>query len=126
MWKYDPGENPKRKHAWAKDYADHIQVGDRLVGKCPKSITNERAEQALNHGFFYFSERSSDQNYPERIFAVIDGVVYRAMPTVRGVSYHGFPERAVDLPPGREVREALLDLAEADGSRKAVARWLKS
>ena len=123
-WKYDPGVG-RCKHRWNRDEAGHVWVGNRRVGKCPKSLRPEDAEAALNLGFEYFDERNTNDDYPSRIFAVVDGVVYRAMPTVPGVSYHGFPELASDLPPDPELRRGILKLADADGSRKEVERWLR-
>lgn len=101
-------------------------MGNRTVGKCPKSFTIEFAEAALNSGYEYF-ERRRPVGYPSRIFAVIKGTVYRAVPTLAGVSYHGFPElKPDDLPPDPAVKEAILDLAAADGSREEVEQWFKS
>jgi hypothetical protein len=125
VWKYDSGDN-RCKHRWHKDEAGHLMEGRRLVGKCPKSLDPVKAEDALNSGYPYFDERDGEHTFPSRIFAVIDGVVYRAMPTMPGVSYHGFPELARSLPPDDTLKAAILDLAVADGSRKEVEKWLKS
>lgn len=125
VWKYDSGGN-RCKHRWHKGHAGHVTQGRRLVGKCPNTLTDADAEAALNAGYEYFDARDEEQTFPSRIFAVIDGVVYRAMPTVPDVSYHGFPELARDLPPDEDLKAAILELADADGSRKEVAKWLKS
>lgn len=124
VWTYDPGDG-RCKHRWNRNYAGHVREGKRLVGKCPKTLNHARAEAALNAGFDYFDRRGNG-SHPSRIFAVIDGVVYGAMPTMPGVSYHGFPELAADLPPDPAVYHAILGLAEADGSRKEVEKWLNS
>ena len=123
MWTYDRGGG-RCKHRWHNDYAGHERVGRRLVGKCPKSIDQDAAQSALDSGYEYFDERDK-ATYPSRIFAVVGGVVYRAMPTQPGVSYHGFPELAEHLPPDETLRTAILELAEADGSRRKVEKWLR-
>lgn len=122
MWTYDPGDG-RCKHRWNRNYAGHVPQGNRIIGKCPKNLGHPRAELALNTGFEYYDRRRS-KDYPSRIFAVIDGVVYRAMPTLPGISYHGFPELASDLPPDPEVRAAILAMADIEGSRKEVEKWL--
>jgi hypothetical protein len=96
-----------------------------LVGKCPKSFGADQAEVALNSGFEYYGRRD-DEGHPGRIFAVVGGVVYRAMPTLPGVSYHGFPELAADLPNDPVLHAAILELADSDGSREEVQEWLNS
>ncbi len=48
-WIYDPGEK-RTKHKWSNDYAGFQDVGGRPVGKCPKSIDIELAEDLLNTG----------------------------------------------------------------------------
>ncbi len=123
MWEYDAGDG-RCKHLWHNDHAGYVVEGRRRVYKCPKSLHSAKAEAALNKGHEYHDERGGD-DHPSRIFAVIDGVVYRAMPTRPGISYHGFPERARELPPDEKLRTAILDLAEADGSRKEVEKWFK-
>lgn len=122
-WTYDPGEG-RVKHRWNRREAGHVRQGNRVIGKCPKDLDYETAEEALNTGYEYYSRRGGDE-YPSQIYAVIDGVVYRAEPTMNGISYHGFPVLPGDIPPGREVRDAILGIAELDGSREEVAKWLR-
>ncbi|WP_157485666.1 MULTISPECIES: hypothetical protein [unclassified Frigoribacterium] len=124
MWVYETDEDPKRKHHWSKNTAGFtIEYGIK-VSKCPANLSLATITALLNNGFeFYRPKRSRD--FPTRIYAVLDGVVYRASPTNPGVSYHGFPELRENLPPSREVREALLELARKDGSEETVKKWLK-
>lgn len=123
-WRYDPGDG-RCKHRWHYDYAGHVREGRRWVAKCPKSLHSDKAEAALNTGVEYHDERDH-QGHPSRIYAVIGGVVYRAMPTLAGISYHGFPERVRDLPPDKALEDAILDLAEREGTRKEVEKWFKA
>lgn len=93
-WKYDPGENPKRKHGWGEDTAGFVRFnsGKNVVGKCPHSMDQETAERLINNGIPEEDPRNED-THPNRIYVVHEGVLYRAVPTERGKSYHGFPER---------------------------------
>ncbi|MBI1848905.1 MAG: hypothetical protein HYR85_01035 [Planctomycetes bacterium] len=64
---------------------------------------------------------------PKRIYTIHQGVVYRAVPTVPGISFHAFPELAEDfrrLPP--TVRQAVLSLADKLGCLAQVRRWVNS
>ena len=56
--------------------------------------------------------------HPERLYAVYEGVVYRATPTVPGKSYHGFPEHPDRFPRGagaKQLRCAILSRARERG-----------
>jgi hypothetical protein len=125
-WIYEPDEKPKRKHAWDRDDAGFETVaGDVLVGKCPKNLTLGEAQELLEGGIPW-SPRTWRRDYPQRIYAVRQGAVYRATPTVPGLSYHGFPEHPSHFPQGeRELRQALLDRAKQLGCEVEVGRWLR-
>ncbi|NYJ00254.1 hypothetical protein HNR19_000952 [Nocardioides thalensis] len=123
-WKYERDETPRRKHQWDRDEPGFVEVNGVTVGKCPSSMTVARAEAALNSGYEYRPRRGWTADYPERIYAVLDGVVYRATPTNPGVSYHGFPELREKFKDRREVRDAIMELAKRDGSEKEVSKWL--
>src|SRR4051812_3673364 len=107
-WKYEPDENPKRKHHWSHDYAGFVKVKDVLVGKCPSTLSIADCEALLNNGIAWTPDRWRKQ-YPKRIYNVRDCVVYRATPTIGGVSYHAFPELREQFP--SELEDALLNLA---------------
>lgn len=74
--------------------------------------------------FFEFEEST----FPERFYAVYRGVIYEAVPTQPGVSYHAYPWRG-DLPgrPGlpRRILRRLRDQADQNDERKALEQWLK-
>jgi len=61
--------------------------------------------------------------YPKRIYNILNGIVYRATPTIPGQSYHGFPERREQLPP--EMKQPLRNLAQQLGCLEEVEKWLK-
>jgi hypothetical protein len=125
MWIYEPDENPKRRHHWENDYAGFVNVSGNLVAKCPADLSLADATKLLNGGIEYYPPRRGGISHPGRIYAVHDGVVYRATPTNPGKSYHGFPELRENLPPARELREAILELAREDGSEDKVKKWLR-
>jgi hypothetical protein len=99
MWLYEPDEVPKRKHHWKEPRAGFVMVGNVLIGKCPSTMTLESAEELLNSGVEW-SPKGWQREYPQRIYAVSDGVLYRATPTNPGRSYHGFPEHYSRFPRG--------------------------
>lgn len=125
LWRYEPDENPKRKHRWNKNEAGFEAHDGKLVGKCPSGISAADAERLLNEQSVpYFNPRAPGPR-PDRLYVVHDGVVYRATPTQAGVSFHAFPElpeRFLRLP--RSVRRAVVELAERLGCKEEVERWI--
>jgi hypothetical protein len=124
-WEYEPDETPKRKHSWDKDEAGFVTIGGAIVGKCPQGISNSSARELLNAGI-QWSPRRWEHSYPKRIYTIHQNVVYRAMPTNPGKSYHGFPEHP-DLfweLPGA-LRKKIFEHAERLGCLEGVHKWLK-
>lgn len=123
---YEPDEQPKRKHYWRKDEAGFEQVGPNFIGKCPRNLTLEDAQQLLDAGVPW-SPPKWPKKHPKRLYAIHDGVVYRAGETVPGRSYHGYPEHKSRFPKGKEAsatKEALLQRAEELGCELEVRRWM--
>jgi hypothetical protein len=125
MWIYEPDEVPKRKHHWNEAAAGFTKVGNLLIGKCPRNMTQEFAQELLNNGVEW-SPRGWRSQYPQRIYAVFEGVLYRAMPTNPGRSYHGFPEHHSLFPPGnRQLREQIIELARERSCESGLRRWMQ-
>jgi hypothetical protein len=125
VWRYEPDETPKRKHHWKENFAGFETVGSVLVAKCPNGMSLEQAEDLLNDGIEW-SPRGWLNDYPQRIYAVLDGVLYRAMPTNPGASYHGFPEHHSRFPAGnRALRQRVLEQAARRGCELELRRWMK-
>ncbi len=125
-WVYEPDPERKHKTGWTKNVAGFVTVANTLVSKCPHNLTNETCEELINSGVEYSPPKRWNRSYPDRIYNIIDCVVYRATPTIPGSSYHGFPElpdRVAKLP--RELRNRILDLAEERGCREEVEKWMK-
>lgn len=125
-WIYEAEQNPKRKHAWSKDIAGFEEFRGLLAGKCPNNITKQEAEALINDGIAW-SPPGWDERWPRKIFVVRQGVVYRAVPTVPGVSYHAFPEqgRALrELP--QSVQTQILERAREQGCEPEVRKWMSS
>lgn len=124
-WRYQVDEHRKRKHHWEEDYPGFIRVGGEIVGKCPKTLTTTIAEDLLNRQSVpYHNPRAPGPN-PDRLYVVHEGMVYRAVPTVAGQSFHGFPElpqKLRELP--KAVRNKILSLAEELGCKESVEEWL--
>lgn len=127
MWECEPDEDPKRKHRWPHDEAGFAEPNERyFVGKCPRTLTLVEAKEMLNRGVPW-TPASWRRDYPKRIYAVRRGVVYRAMPTNPGRSYHGFPEHYSGFPTGgnaREVKDKLLEWASDEGCEGPVREWM--
>ena len=124
-WEYEPDPERKHKKGWTSNSPGFVSVANVVVGKCPHDLTVEMCRELINNGVEDSPKRWS-HSYPDRIYNIVRGVVYRATPTIGGRSYHGFPElqdRISELP--RELKNRLLDLAEAHGCREEVAKWLK-
>lgn len=124
-WRYQVDEDRKRKHHWNEPRAGFVEVGGEQVGKCPVNVTLDQAERLLNEQAVPYHNPKAPGPNPDRIYVVHEGVVYRAVPTVAGVSFHGFPdspERLRSLP--KVVRRQILDLADRLGCKDQVLKWM--
>ena len=124
-WVYEPDPQRKHKKGWTHNYSGYVVIANTIITKCPHNLTNATCTDLINNGVEYRPRRWRHA-HPDRIYNIIDCVVYRATPTTPGVSYHGFPElqdRIADLP--RELKNRLLALAEEKGCREEVEKWLK-
>ncbi len=124
-WRYEPDEMPKRKHAWDRDEAGFVEVAaGQLVSKCPIGVSPSEAQELLD-GAIPWSPRSWRRDHPQRLYAVRGGVLYRAMPTVPGRSYHGFPEHSTGFPRGaRALKRQILARARELQCELEVRRWM--
>lgn len=125
-WRYERGAH-RYKHRWNRDDAG-FEPGKRgPIGKCPKWMTAELAEKVLNEGCPLYEDEEA--THPDRIYGYYNGVIYEAVPTTPGCSYHGYPWRG-DLkgrtPPPRRVFRHLEQQAEAADEIREYRRWLKN
>lgn len=128
-WLYEP-QRPKVKHKWDYDEPGFEDVPDKKgpgtvrVGKCPSSMTMDQA-QTLLLGAIPWSPRGWLRDYPQRLYVVHEGWLYRAMPTNPGTSYHGFPEDDEDRDVPESLHAAIREVAEAKGCADEIERWLR-
>lgn len=124
-YEYERGEG-RYKHCWNKDEAGFEPSTKGAVGKCPKSITQEIAEQILKKGVPYYEQPEDD--YPAKIYSVYKGVIYEAVPTTQNKSWHGYPWRG-DLAGRctltRKLKNQLKQLAIDEKHLKDYEQWLK-
>ncbi|MCG5534662.1 hypothetical protein [Ectothiorhodospira mobilis] len=125
-WRYERGEG-RFKHRWKHDYPGFEPSPRGAVGKCPRHVTDEIAERILNEDAIPSFE-SEDSPWPDRFHALYQGVVYEAVPTQPGISYHAYPWRG-DLPgrPAlmRSTLRQLREYADHNDERAALESWLK-
>jgi len=128
-YRYERGEH-RFKHCWKNDYAGFVSPHGVPIGKCPKSITDTIAEIVLNQAVaepdpFVVPGRPPDP-WPKRLYGVYRGVIYEAVPTPPGKSYHGYPWRGRDGrgPLPSEVVDRLRDLARIAGFQAEFEDWL--
>ncbi|MBV1790193.1 hypothetical protein KQ940_19220 [Marinobacterium sp. D7] len=125
-WKYERGEG-RFKHRWCHDHAGFVPSRNGAVGKCPKSIDEALATEILNRGVPYYD--SPDDMWPAKIYTVYQGVIYEAVPTMPGVSWHGYPWRG-DLkgraPIPRKIQRKLKEIAMQSGHISEYEQWLKN
>ena len=124
-WEYEPRAKPKPKHGWSKDEPGFEKGrGGEIIGKCPSGMTIEEATTLINDGIPWTNPHSDhDEDWPENIYVVHDGNVYRAVPTRRGRSYHGFPaQRRVP----RRLKDKILQRARNLGCEVEIKRWMRT
>ena len=124
-WIYERGEG-RYKHRWKYDKAGFEPGRNGSIGKCHNSITQELATELLKQGVPFYNDANG--TCPDKIYSLYRGVIYEAVPTIPGVSWHGYPWRG-DLP-GRStlpriVKKQLKDLAKKTGYSEEYEKWLK-
>ena len=124
-WRYEPDENPKRKHKGVKPEPEIVFDGNKFIGKCPSNLSLKEAERLLNGGIPW-NPPDWSKPWPKKIYVVHEGVPYCAVVTQEGRSYHGFPEHPANLM--RLLRRFLEDLGERArqmGRESDFRRWMK-
>lgn len=124
---YDAGEH-RKKHCWNQPYPDVVKNGSTFVGKCPSTLSKEEARILLDDAEYdgKVEGESAVEVLPKRMWNVHQSVVYEAVPTQPGVSYHGYPWLGR---PGRNrlprvIRAALARRAEEQGFKREFDEWM--
>lgn len=122
-WHDERGDG-RNKHRWKQDYAGFVPGKKGPIGKCPKSIDLRAAEQLLNRGVSFYE--SADDGWPARSYAIHRGVIYEAVMTAPGRSYHGYPWRG-DLPGRSQLPRSIVNQlrrqAESTNDLEAFDTW---
>jgi hypothetical protein len=118
---YDKGER-RFKHVGRRPEA-YIQFDDsspkKWIGKCPNNIPDTVKAEILNKAIPAASA-DAEIAYVDRLYAVYQGVVYEAMSSDEGQTYHAYPYR------GRLTKALVIQLkamAIAEGSLMALKDW---
>lgn len=117
------------KHRWSEPQAGFVERAGMTEGKCPRGFAKATAESLLNSGI-HESPPDWDKPFPKAIFNFHDGVVYKALPTNPGLSYHGFPCKGPALGSSKgdmTVRTQRRILAEAQrkGCLQEIEEWFR-
>ncbi len=120
----------RRKHRPLEDQPVPRRNGSRVVAHCPRGITNAAAEELINSADrleVFLPPIEASGRDPGILYVLHDGVLYRAEPTRRGISYHGFPEMKAkfDELTGKE-RRVVEAWADKLGRRTEFDAWLKT
>jgi hypothetical protein len=115
--KYEKGEK-RLKHVGSTATAT-VDDGNpkKVIGKCPNNIPDATKEAVLQTAIPELSA-DRDVDFPWRLFAVHEGVIYDCRTTTRGQSYHAFPYHG-------EMLRSLHDRLEQSEDAKAHAREFK-
>ena len=126
-WVYDRGDG-RFKHRWDRPYAGFVPGNKGSVGKCSCEITRDIAELVLNEGIPLPVDKGRGETFPKKIYCVYAGAIYEAVPTMPGVSYHGYPWRGdlkgrASIP--RRIMRKLREMAEKQGFSEEFRSWEK-
>lgn len=94
------------------------------MGKCPKGLSLRDAEALLQRAVPW-SPKNRRKSHPKRLYAVHEGVVYRAVETNQAAPTTASPSTPATFPNrlgARELREALLQQARELGCEVDVRR----
>jgi len=124
---YDPGEH-RAKHCWNNPFADVVKDGSHSIGKCPSTLSKEKARDLLDEAEYVGKAEGQSvvRVQPERMWNVFEGIVYEAVPTQAG-SYHGYPwiGRPGHNRLPRKVKVTLKERAEQQGHGRQFKNWMR-
>lgn len=96
---------------------------EMFVGKCPKTLSHQVAQDLLTDGI---EQKSIRKSQPVALWNVHEGVVYKAEPNNVGQEWHGYPtcEKSEKGGIPIKIRKELLKRAEQKGMLRDTERWL--
>jgi hypothetical protein len=83
----------------------------------------EQAEKLLEEAIEW-SPVGWQRPYPQRLYVIHDGWLYRAMPTNPGQSYHGFPEDKSRKVVPETLYPRIREMAQQKGCAERIEQWL--
>jgi hypothetical protein len=121
-YRYERGEG-RKKHCWDEAEAGFRPGKRGEIGKCSNLITDTIAQQLLEHGLIVPPDDDSDEQYPQEIFNIYRGVIYVAVPTRPGISYHGYPYKGKLT---KRVYEKLEERSVEQQCNSEFKKWAKT
>ncbi len=121
--RYDKGER-RFKHVGKEPFAAIVFIDDNpkmAVGKCPNNLDVAACEEILVDAIAG-SNGDRDIDFPKKLYAVHDGVIYEAQTTDWGKSYHGYPFRG-HL--SRKLLKKLQEIAAEKECETEFESWVK-
>ena len=124
-WIYEKGEY-RWKHHWHNSFAGFVpgHKGKGATGKCPSDVTAPEAAAVLSRAI---ALNTGSHEWPERLYAVYRGVIYEAVPTRPGESYHAYPwQQLQGRPPlPKCILKHLEQQAIDEGTQAEYRKWVK-
>ncbi|MFP4204106.1 MAG: hypothetical protein ACLFS4_07210 [Opitutales bacterium] len=128
-WVYERGDH-RHKHQWKNDFPGFEPGRKGPIGKCPKHVTEEIAEKALNEGIPFYDTPESvegENTFPSKIYTVYKGVIYEAAVTTPGISFHAYPWRGdLGRPPlPNSILRELEKKLKTQTEKRTFKKWLR-
>ncbi|MEE3624505.1 hypothetical protein UCD39_10965 [Nitrospirillum sp. BR 11752] len=131
QYSYQPKTNSSGqpiKHKGANSKPEFFYGNDNHPeGMCPSTIKLDTAAEILRDGIPY-SPQGWSKSHPKWVFNIYEGAVYKAVETVPGASYHGFPcpgprthPRKPDMP--KLIKDKLFERARERDCLADIEAW---
>lgn len=121
--RYEKGERRFKHESGTPEARIDFDKGNpkRAVGKCPNTIAPTTRAALLNDAL-PAPNGDRDVDFPKRLYAVHKGVIYQAITSDGGLTYHAYPYRG-RVP--KLLLSALRERAEDKGDIDQFDKWVR-